>query len=167
MIVQRLLFEYQMEFGTQVYSTLEGAATTRTDQFKETLGWIDNNIQLLKRKVSLSKESSITHHPSTGIGIQQSQNNSLVQHAITAYEQLLANMRKLLDAYGNQFNAGPNPNIAINYVLSDMKALERSKHGKAYLPMPLQTDRRKRLTSVSLHNNSSKRRTIFTILWSI
>jgi histidinol phosphatase-like enzyme len=57
-------------------------------------------------------------------------------------------MRKLLDAYGNQFNAVPNPNIAINDVLSDMKALEEIEARQGILADAL-ADRQKKAADIS------------------
>jgi hypothetical protein len=102
MILQRMMFEYQMGFGSQPSSALTTVQTSGDADFKISLAWLDTTINSL---------------PATG--------GPLVKQAKAVYQQLLRNMRSTIDHYGNPFNYVPTPNVALSEVKDDIAVLDR------------------------------------------
>ncbi|KAH7079670.1 hypothetical protein FB567DRAFT_607035 [Paraphoma chrysanthemicola] len=102
MTLQRMMFEYQMGFGSQPSSAVKTVQTSGDADFKISLAWLDTAINSL---------------PATG--------GPLVQQAKAVYQQLLRNMKSSLDHYGNPFNYVPTPNVALSEVKDDIAVLDR------------------------------------------
>jgi hypothetical protein len=110
MVVQRLLFEYQMHYGTQTMVTTKSPDTIQGKDFVQSFAWVGTIAQ------SFAKADSVT--------TSDAMSKELRNQAVTALAQLTRTMQHHLDLYGNALNEVEDPSIALRDVLADITSMD-------------------------------------------